>query len=156
MAGARVLDLYAGSGALGIEALSGGAGSLVAVERDRETARTLAQNFCACGFEGRVELLVEPALAALGRLSGREFDLVLLDPPYESGEIGPVLDALAARGLVAAAGLVVVEHGRRDAVAAPAALDLELERRYGDSSLTLLRRPVASAPADEVPVHVAP
>jgi 16S rRNA (guanine966-N2)-methyltransferase len=151
LSGARVLDLYAGSGALGIEALSRGAEFVVAVEQDRPTARTLADNFAACGLAARLELFVEPVLAALGRLSGRRFDLVFLDPPYESGGIDPAIDALAERELVAPGGLVVVEHGRRDAVTPPESLPVELERRYGDSLLTLLRR----AAAIEVPIHVA-
>jgi 16S rRNA (guanine966-N2)-methyltransferase len=153
IAGARVLDLYAGSGALGIEALSRGARSVVAVEQDRATARILADNAAACGLAERLELLVEPVRGALRRLSGREFDLVLLDPPYESGEVDAVLADLSERGLVALDGLVVVEHGRRDVVTAPPSLPVELERRYGDSLLTLLRR---SSAAIEVPVHVAP
>jgi 16S rRNA (guanine(966)-N(2))-methyltransferase RsmD len=152
IAEARVLDLYAGSGALGIEALSRGARSLVAVEQDRETARVLARNAAACGLEERVELFVEPVVAALGRLAGRAFDLVLLDPPYESGEIAAVLASLAAKALVAPSGLVVVEHGRRDVVTAPASLTTELERRYGDSLLTLLRHRAGRV---EVPVHAA-
>ena len=152
IADARVLDLYAGSGALGIEALSRGARSLVAVEQDRETARVLARNAAECGLEERLELFVEPVLAALGRLGGREFDLVLLDPPYESGEIAAALASLEARRLVAASGLVVVEHGRRDVVTAPPSLTVELERRHGDSLLTLLRRRVGRS---EVPLHVA-
>jgi 16S rRNA (guanine966-N2)-methyltransferase len=152
IADAAVLDLYAGSGALGIEALSRGARSVVAVEQDRETARVLVRNASACGFEEKLEVLVEPVLAALGRLAGRRFDLVLLDPPYESGDIAAVLAKLDSKGLVAPSGLVVVEHGRRDVVTAPPSLSIELERRYGDSLLTLLRQRPGSL---EIPVHVA-
>jgi 16S rRNA (guanine966-N2)-methyltransferase len=152
IADARVLDLYAGSGALGIEALSRGARSVVAVEQDRETARVLARNASACGLEEKLEVLVEPVVAALGRLAGRRFDLVLLDPPYESGDIAAVLAKLDSKDLVAPSGLVVVEHGRRDVVTAPPSLSIELERRYGDSLLTLLRQRPGSV---EIPVHVA-
>lgn len=141
MAGARVLDLYAGSGALGIEALSRGAASVVAVEQDRITARTIADNASVCGLEASVSIEVAPVLVALSRLKGRQFELVFLDPPYGSGEIDPVLAALAKLDLVAPGGWIVVEHGRRDVVATPLDLEVELERRYGDSLLTLLTRP---------------
>jgi 16S rRNA (guanine966-N2)-methyltransferase len=140
MAGARVLDLYAGSGALGIEALSRGAASVVAVEQDRTTARTIADNASLCGLEASLSIEVAPVLVALSRLRGRQFDLVFLDPPYGSGEIDPVLAALAKLGLVAPGGWIVVEHGRRDVVSAPRDLEVDLERRYGDSLLTLLTR----------------
>jgi 16S rRNA (guanine966-N2)-methyltransferase len=145
MAGARVLDLYAGSGALGIEALSRGAASVVAVEQDRTTARTIADNATLCGMQASLSIEVAPVLVALSRLKGREFDLVFLDPPYGNGEVDSVLAALAKLGLVAPGGWVVVEHGRRDEIHAPADLEVALERRYGDSLLTLLARPRAEA-----------
>lgn len=154
IAGARVLDLYAGSGALGIEALSRGAASVVAVEQDRLTARDLAENAAACGFAASLELHVAPVLPALARLAGRDFDLVFLDPPYGTDQIEPVLAALGAGRLVAHDGLVVVEHGRRDRFAVPEGFALLLERRYGDSLLTLLESR-ASLRRTEVPVHVA-
>jgi 16S rRNA (guanine966-N2)-methyltransferase len=141
MAGARVLDLYAGSGALGIEALSRGAASVVAVEQDRTIARTIAENASICGLQASLSIEVAPVLVALSRLRGRQFDLVFLDPPYGCGEVDPVLAALAELDLLAPGGWIVVEHGRRDVVTAPLDLEVALERRYGDSLLTLLARP---------------
>lgn len=153
LTGARVLDLYAGSGALGIEALSRGAASLVAVEQDRLAARGLSENAAACGFSAVLELHAAAVLPTLARLSGREFELVFLDPPYGSGELEAVLVTLAEKRLVAANGLIVVEHGRRDTFCVPPALERTLERRYGDSRLTLLKPRSCEARA-EVPVHV--
>ena len=145
-----MLDLFAGSGALGIEALSRGASAVVAVEQDRATAATIERNAATCGVAAAIEVRVEPVLTALPRLAGREFDLVFLDPPYESGAIEPVLAALARERLVAADGIVVVEHGRRDAFGTPPGFARDLERRYGDSLLTLLRAPAPVALDEDV------
>jgi 16S rRNA (guanine966-N2)-methyltransferase len=135
--GAAVLDLYAGSGALGIEALSRGAARAVFVERDPRAAAALQRNLGALGL-ARTE--AEPrradALAALRNASarGETYDLVLCDPPYRlAAALGPELSP-ALRPVLAAGARVVTESDRR------APLDLELpapdERRYGD---TLIR-----------------
>ncbi len=138
--GARVLDLFAGSGALGIEALSRGAQSLTAVEQDRAVARLLAENLGRCGLAGRARVIVGALPAALAGLGGEPtFDLVLLDPPYDSGLAAPTLHALALHGLLDADALVLIEHRHGTTLEWPAGHALELERRLGDSALTLLR-----------------
>jgi 16S rRNA (guanine(966)-N(2))-methyltransferase RsmD len=148
IAGARVLDLFAGTGALGIEALSRGARSLVAVEQDRGVAALLRDNLAHAGFAGAAQVKVEPVLAALRRLSaGEPFDLVLVDPPYRAGLVAPVLEMLADRSLVAPGGFVLIEHACREHVSWPTRLTLELERPCGDSTITLLR----AAQPDEMP-----
>lgn len=109
--GARVLDLFAGSGALGLECLSRGAASAVFVERDRAVAAVLRQNVESAGA-ARCQVLVREASSAvrdLGR-QGARFDLVFLDPPYGRGLVEPTVEALGAAGLVAPDGLVVVDH----------------------------------------------
>lgn len=151
--GAHVLDLFAGTGALGIESLSRGARALVAVEQDRSVAALLRENVAHAGFADRTEISVQPVLVALARLSpAAPFDLVLVDPPYREGLVAPALEALAACALVAPGGFVLVEHARVEQVSWPATLALELERPCGDSTITLLR---AAQPDEcrEVPTH---
>jgi 16S rRNA (guanine(966)-N(2))-methyltransferase RsmD len=134
-----VLDLFAGSGNLGIEALSRGARAAVFVEPDRAAAAAIRANLSAAGFEG--ELLAMPAARAIAVLrgAGRRFGGVFLDPPYDRGWIDGTLALLARSGLVAPGGWVVVEHGRSEEPAARVgALARCDSRRYGDSRVTLL------------------
>ena len=134
---ARVLDLYCGTGALAIEALSRGAGSALLVERDPRAVAVIRANLDALGLaEPAVAVHAGPARAALRNASARAdtYDLVFLDPPYRSApELGRELSA-ALGPLLSGDGRVVTESDRR----APLTLDLPLihERRYGD---TLIR-----------------
>jgi len=135
---ARVLDLFAGSGALGIEALSRGAAAAVFVDSAAAAISVINENLRALGLEGTVARM--PAIRALGcaPVGGREYDLVFIDPPYRlASELGPALSA-ALPALLAPGAKVVTESDRRN----PLALDLPLqrERRYGD---TLIRIHVA-------------
>ena len=142
----RVLDLFAGTGALGLEALSRGAHSLVAVEKDPVVAQILEENVLHCGFGERAQICIEPADRALERMSRRHqcFDLVLVDPPYRRGLIPGMLASLMRGELVEAGGLVLLEHPREESFAESAGYTCELSRRCGDSHLTLLRRSVSS------------
>jgi 16S rRNA (guanine966-N2)-methyltransferase len=138
--GMRVLDLYAGSGALGIEALSRGATSALFVERARAALAALRRNVSALGITESVRVVEReavPAIAALGR-AGERFDLVLIDPPYESGEDARALAALSAAGILARGAMVVVERSRRHDLAATPGLVLVDERRYGDTVVSRL------------------
>ena len=162
IADARVLDLFAGTGALGIEALSRGAAALVAVEQDRDVAKLLRENVEHAGFAAATRIVVAPVLRALAQAMladalaqlppDEPFDLVLIDPPYRAGLADPALDALAARHLVAPGGAVLVEHARIEAVVRPPAWTLELDRPCGDSTITLLRAPQPD-PVREVVDH---
>jgi 16S rRNA (guanine966-N2)-methyltransferase len=135
--GARVLDLFAGSGALAIEALSRGAASALLVERDPRAVAVIRANLEALGLAApEATVVAGPARTALRSASGRgdTYDLIFLDPPYRSApELGRDLSA-ALEPLLSSGGRVVSESDRR----APLALDLPLthERRYGD---TLIR-----------------
>ncbi len=136
--GERVLDLFAGTGALGIEALSRGAASAVFVERDARAAAILRENLAslALGPE-RAELRRVEALAALRTAAERDelYDLVLIDPPYgDATRLGGRLPALLAP-LLAPGARVVTESDRRT----PLGLDAPIatERRYGDTSITI-------------------
>jgi 16S rRNA (guanine966-N2)-methyltransferase len=139
--GARVLDLFAGSGALGIEALSRGAATVVALEQNREAGEVIRANAGNCGFADRHELRLRPVTPALADLAeGVTFDLVFLDPPYGKVDIDAILAGLVSRELLAVGAFVLIEHPHGSGPAAAAGLELELERRYGASEISLLRR----------------
>jgi len=111
-----VLDLYAGAGTLGIEALARGARSLVAVERDPAVARVLEANLPRSGGEGSHRLIRDDAVSAARRLAarGERFDVIFADPPYDAGEIERILGALATLSLLEEDGVVVLEHSPRE------------------------------------------
>jgi 16S rRNA (guanine966-N2)-methyltransferase len=138
---ARVLDLFAGTGALGIEALSRGAERAVFVERDAQALAVLEGNLADLGLGApRAEIRRGDALTALrsARERSETYDLVFVDPPYRrAGALGHELRA-ALPPLLAPGGRVVVESDRR----APLRLspDVELERRYGDTCITIHRQ----------------
>lgn len=148
LSGARVLDLYAGSGALGIEALSRGAAFALFVESARPALHALQRNLEALQLGARSRVMACEARVAVRRLRaepGACFDLVLADPPYGSEELPETLASLVAAGLLAPEGVVVVEAGRRHPVGPIDGLACERERAYGDTVLSRWR--VAAAPA---------
>jgi 16S rRNA (guanine966-N2)-methyltransferase len=134
IAGARVLDLFSGSGALAIEALSRGAQCADCVEVSAAAAACIRRNLDDLGLRAEVHRRSASAFLAWARSAARQYDLVFLDPPYRlASDVGPELSA-ALPGVLAPRARVVAESDRR----APLALDLPLvlERRYGD---TLIR-----------------
>lgn len=138
--GAELLDLFAGSGALGIEALSRGAARVAFVEQDHGARRTLQANLTRCGFTDRAAIIGQTVQAALARLAGEgaRFDGVLMDPPYGKGLADRVLGLLAAGGLVGAEGWVAVEHHADDRLAETYRdLRLTTAKRYGKTVLSL-------------------
>lgn len=140
--GAAVLDLYAGSGALGIEALSRGAAQAVFVERDGEALKVLERNLEGLDLSGRSRIMRGEAVAALKRLegSGVRFDAVLIDPPFTSAEPGEALTILAGSGLLRAGSITVVEHPAKEPLTPPDGLGLLRSRSYGNVALSFLRR----------------
>ncbi len=141
--GARVLDLFAGSGALGIESLSRGAESVVFVDSSRASLTALRRNLKTLELEGVstvMPLSVSKALRSLG-VAGQSFDLVFLDPPYDAGLHFPTLSGLREAGLVDGDSAVVAERAKRHALD-PSELEgweIERERTYGDTVLVELR-----------------
>lgn len=139
LSGVTVLDAFAGTGALSIEAVSRGAERAVAIDRSRQALDVLRRNLSALGIEDRFEVLQGDALRMSGRLAGRgPFDLVLIDPPYRAELAEPLLRTLVAAGLLAEGATVVVEGAKRHPVAPPAGLVVVAEREYGDTRLTWL------------------
>ncbi len=138
--GARVLDLYAGTGAVGIEAISRGASEVVFVDRARASLAALRENLAALGVEGGFRVLSGDAVLQIRRLSdrGERFDLIFVDPPYESDEVSRSLAALSGRGLLGEFGQVVVESAKRNPLERLSDWDVCAEHDYGDSRLTRL------------------
>lgn len=134
--GLRVADLYAGSGALGLEALSRGAEHATFVETDSKAQAVIKANTSKLGALDRVRILGDSALA-LPR--SEPFDLILADPPYTEGSGSAVVKAVADAEWLAPGGWMSVETARGDRVD-PAGYDVELERDFGRAKLTLLRR----------------
>ena len=135
--GARVLDLYAGSGALGLEALSRGAESAVFVESDRDACRTIERNLEKLRLHGTVLCLEALRALAAETAAGRKYDLVLVDPPYR---MFPTLQPSLAAYLAAVRaedGLLVVETDARTEPELP--LVKRTSRRYGSARLTLFQ-----------------
>jgi 16S rRNA (guanine(966)-N(2))-methyltransferase RsmD len=137
-----VLDIFAGSGALGIEALSRGAASAVFIDRDKESAALIRKNLEMCQFVGRARVLEKDALLALTLLGRSEppYRLVFIDPPYGHGLAEKVLGHLAESPLIDENTVVVVEISSREHL--PAAYDplMQFDRRvYGDTAIAFFR-----------------
>jgi 16S rRNA (guanine966-N2)-methyltransferase len=136
---AHALDLFAGSGALGLEALSRGAASCVFVERDRQAARVIQSNLEKLRLTGAVvEARDVGAALREDRDRGRRYDLVLADPPYEEWEAHETTLAELLPAVLADDALVVVETSERVEPELP--LDLVTTRRYGSARITVFSR----------------
>jgi 16S rRNA (guanine966-N2)-methyltransferase len=138
-ADSRVLDLYAGSGALAFEALSRGASRAVAVEHARDAVSVIRDNARALGLEARISIVSARVDRALARLEG-PFDVIFLDPPYADVRDPAFAEILAeAAGLLSPLGTLVLEHASADEPPAAPGLVHEKSRRHGDTTLSLYR-----------------
>ena len=140
--GLDVLDLFAGSGALGLEALSRGAARATVVEASRPALAALKVHVAALAGEGTAEIVPGDAQVALRRLAAgeRRFGLAFLDPPYAAAGRGSVLAELVGQGLLLPGAWVVLEHATRDeAPMPPPPLERRFDRTYGDTTLTFYR-----------------
>lgn len=142
---ARVLDLYAGSGSVGIEALSRGAASCDFVEHDRRAIAAIRENLERAGVSEHASVHAMDVMRYLERSENDRFGLVVMDPPYEERAILAPLERLLAR--LAPGALVVVKHHWRTPIPVPAGLANWRERRFGETTLTFL---VADDKADGV------
>ncbi len=141
LSGLRFLDLYAGSGAVGLEARSRGARSVTAVESQRATARLVQDNAVALGLDD-VEVLARPVARVLAQPPGAPYDVVFADPPYplENLQLDAALTLLVANAWLAAEALLVVERSTRSVEPAwPTGLVRERERKYGETVLWYVR-----------------
>jgi len=150
--GARVLDLFAGAGGVGLEALSRGATRATLVERDARAVAALRANVATLGVEHEARVVrddVARALSALAR-AGERFDVVFLDPPYDTDDVATTLDALGSADLLAAGGVMVAQHRTKRAPAATAgSLAAFRTRRFGETTLTFFRHGAPGTGADD-------
>ena len=137
--GARVLDGYAGTGAVGIEALSRGAAHVTFVESDRRAVALIEANLAACGVDADYTIENRDLIAAMRQAAGAAFDVVWLDPPYDITDVSGALDA--ASRMLAPGGLLVLERATRREPDAPASLQRVRDVKSGDSTLTFFNRP---------------
>jgi 16S rRNA (guanine966-N2)-methyltransferase len=143
LAGTRVLDLYAGSGAVGLEALSRGARHVLLVESGARAARVIRDNIAAIGLPG-AELATDRVERLLARGPSATYDVVFADPPYAlaADEVTNMLQALHHNGWLAPGALVIVERATRSGpVSWPAGLQPDRARRYGEATFWYARAP---------------
>ena len=139
--GARVLDLFAGSGQLGLECLSRGAESCLFCDNDRAALRAVGQNITACGVQDRCTVFAGDFRSAVAGHSPGSFDIILLDPPYGGKILEDALRAIEQFDILAARGIIVCESACGDKVYIPAAPYEKLrEYRYGSTAITTLMR----------------
>jgi 16S rRNA (guanine966-N2)-methyltransferase len=141
MEGKLVLDLFVGTGNLGIEALSRGAEKTIFVEKRRQAIRLIQKNLAQCGLEERSEILPKDSSRAIGILKerGESFDLILMDPPYEKGWIQRTLRKLNSHPIYHEDSILVIEHTRREPLPQPMeGWNLIRQQQIGDTLLSFL------------------
>jgi 16S rRNA (guanine966-N2)-methyltransferase len=137
-AGCRVLDLFAGTGALGLEALSRGAERVVFVDDFAPSRALIRENVEALGVIGQTKIWRRDA-TRLGPCRGAPFDLIFADPPYGAGLAAKALDAAREGGWIAPDAVIVVELGTGDPLPQASWLTLVDQRRYGDTRIVIFR-----------------
>ena len=149
--GKSVLDLYAGSGAIALEALSRGAVRAVLCDSSREAARVIAENIKSLGYEEKARLLPMPDMRATELLAAEKerFDYIFLDPPYKMNA-SPVIGRLIDLELLNRGGTLIVEHLADNAPAPDGRLERTDERRYRDTRISFFT--LKEDADDEVPV----
>ena len=135
LSGVRVLDAFAGTGAMGLEALSRGAPHATFLENDRAALIALRANIAACGAEA----VVIAGDATRPPRAATPAGLVFLDPPYAQGLVPRALAALHKAGWIAPGAVIVAEHGREEALAPPPGFEFLAERTHGAGAVTVLR-----------------
>ena len=138
----RVLDLFAGTGSLGIEALSRGAEEAVFVEQGKGALTVLKENLKVLGLKSRSWVLSVPAKKAIAVLGerGEVFGLIFMDPPYGKEVVGKTIEEIVRRGILAATGVIVAEHATRDRILPPVGLELSQQRQYGDTTVSFFHK----------------
>jgi 16S rRNA (guanine966-N2)-methyltransferase len=140
--GARVLELFAGTGALSLECLSRGAAAAVCIERSPRHAEVLRGNFESAGFAaGSLQVRIQDVFTALGQMAGEKFDLVLADPPYGEKNVNKRSESMAQKllddprlpDLLVPGGLFVLGHSKRDSLTVTAPWKEEKTLKHGDS-----------------------
>lgn len=139
----RTLDIFAGTGSIGMEMLSRGGACTVFVDNHRQSVAMIEKNLQLLGFTDRSRIIVDEAAAALALLErrGESFDLVFLDPPYGKGHTEKVLDYLSHSSILADDGIVVAEFSAQEDIPAGFGPLQQFDRRvYGDTVLAFLKK----------------
>jgi 16S rRNA (guanine(966)-N(2))-methyltransferase RsmD len=143
LSGARVLDLFAGTGNLTIEALSRGAAAATLVDLSFEAGKTIRENLRRLQFTDRTRVWIMPAARALRLLArhGDSFDMIFLDPPYDRQWVGRTLQIIAREKLLRESGMVIAEHSIREHVEPSYdSLALRDQRRYGSTLISFFKQ----------------
>ena len=133
---ADVLDVFAGSGALGIEAISRGAKHCIFVERN---AHHLRMNVGNLASKSTARIVAEDFRRALRRLRNQQFDVIFVDPPYNKNYLQPTLKEIARYDLLARGGMIVIEHSPSEEFSIPDTLEWVKKRKYGDTTISFIR-----------------
>lgn len=139
--GKKVLDLYAGSGALALESISRGANSAVLCDNSREAQKTIVQNINALGYEGQTKVLPMADMRALQLLHAQKeaFDIIFLDPPYALS-VAEALQKIAEYQLLLEDGIIIVEHTKEQTPLCPPQLTIFDSRKYRETVLTFIKK----------------
>jgi 16S rRNA (guanine(966)-N(2))-methyltransferase RsmD len=139
--GKVVLDLFAGTGSMGMEALSKGSEEATFVDNDRHAISLLFENLKRSGFLTQSYVLKKPALQAIPWLSqkGKRYDLIFLDPPYNQGHVDACLKKLKEWPLLQVQGMIVCEHSPQEKPTIFSGLVIADERKYGQTLVTMLK-----------------
>jgi 16S rRNA (guanine966-N2)-methyltransferase len=144
IAGARFLDMFAGCGNCGLEALSRGARYSVFIEKEARLVDAIRANLRLLGFEGRAEVIAVEAERGVKRLAKRadRFDILFADPPYEEGFLPEIMKWLEGADLLAENGIIVLQHSVREVLEGSCvqAMAVADQRRYGDTMLSFLKK----------------
>ncbi len=138
----RVLDLFSGSGALGIEAASRGASQVVLVEGNVKCARVIQKNIEKTHLSGKVRLITDKVEKALNGMRGNlPFHVVLMDPPYDKGLVVPTIESIEGLGLLDDSGMIVVEHNSKTSYPdVIGTMELGKYKKYGSTAISIYRR----------------
>lgn len=140
---ARVLDLFAGTGALGLEALSRGAAHALFVDLSSTACRIIRRNIDLCRFPGQADVILQDVLSSLDHpaVSQHRFDLIFLDPPYGRGDAARTLEHPQLAALLSENGIIVAEHDTREILSPPlTGLDIFRQKKYSRTAVTFLTR----------------
>lgn len=139
ISGAEVLDMFGGSGALSLEALSRGAAHAVCIDKDRRAADIIRKNAQTLNYTDKCEILNGDSFEYLRRC-GRSFDIVFLDPPYNEGFIEPALRGISENDILSEGGIAVLESDDTDFFGEADGLEIIKQRKYGRTYITVYRK----------------
>jgi 16S rRNA (guanine(966)-N(2))-methyltransferase RsmD len=142
MEGRTFLDLFAGTGSIGLEAMSRGAARVVFVEVNRFSIETIKKNLSVCGFDNKYKIISVPVDESLKRFNRNkeQFDVIFADPPYEKGFIKKTLYLLGRSSLVSEDGIIVIQHSFREELNRKTGeIVLMEQKRYSDTTLSFLK-----------------